>query len=165
MRRSANCVAARARVTPPHLRIDCATLSFFFFHGFRGAASEPGTFSLRSPNEVVCSARQGSNHRLMISHKCHSSRRTPHCRRFFRFSHSRLTLSPLLYPRTTFIDKIARRFSCSHARDNYTAKCGVHRWFWAGRNASVSASVDMRKMCLRVVARIVARRSIAAPNI
>lgn len=41
-RRSANCVGARARVTPPHLRIGRATLSFFFLHGFRGAASEPG---------------------------------------------------------------------------------------------------------------------------
>lgn len=40
-RRSANCVGARARVTPPHLRIGRANLSFFFFHGFRGAASEP----------------------------------------------------------------------------------------------------------------------------
>lgn len=30
MRRSANCVGARARVTPPHLRIGRATLSFFF---------------------------------------------------------------------------------------------------------------------------------------
>lgn len=77
MRRSANCVAARARVTPPHLRIGCATLSFFSFTDSVAPCRSRGTFSLRSPNEVVCSTRQ-SNHRLMISHKCHSSRRILH---------------------------------------------------------------------------------------
>lgn len=131
MRYSVNCVAARARVTPPHLRIGCTTLSFFFFHGFRGAVSESGTFSLRSPNKVVCT-RQGLTTDLWFPINAHSFLSHSACRRFFRFSHSHFALFPLLYSRTTFTDKIARRFFCNHAQDNYTAKCGVHRWFRVG---------------------------------
>lgn len=56
-RRSANCVGARVRVTPPHLRIGRATLSFFFLHGFRGAESESGKLPPPAPkSEPSCSA-------------------------------------------------------------------------------------------------------------
>lgn len=169
MRRSANCVAARARVTLSHLRIDCATLSFFSSTDSvapRRAApcrSRGALFPSKSEQSCVQYAA-GSNHRLMISHKCRSSRRTSHAVDSSRFSRSHLVLSPSFCPRTTFADTIARRFFCSHAQDNYTAKCRVHRWFWVGRAPSSNASVNARKMCLRVVAGLVARRGIAAPN-
>lgn len=95
MRRSANCVGARARVTPPHLRIGRATLSFFFFfHGIRGAASEPGKPPPppKSANKVVVWYTQPDRLWVMISHKCHTRLAAP--RRFLPV----FSLAPLCLP-------------------------------------------------------------------
>lgn len=108
---SANCVGARARVTPPHLRIGRAQpCHFFFFPSTESVAPRRcrGSLQRQSPKSEVVSV--GVHTLWPIMGYDFPINASPRPAGLFRCSRCSVSLSYGFIRSTTFADKIARRF-------------------------------------------------------